>query len=293
MTTVQAILLAIIEGVTEFLPISSTGHMVIASSLMKMQSTPFLKLFTVAIQFGAILSVVVLYFRQFFRSYQFYLKLFVAFLPAAVLGLLLSDYIDAALENVTAISVALIIGGVFFLFVGKIFKRYNTTKAEEVSYITGFKIGVMQCLALFPGVSRSGATIIGGLAQKLTPQAAAEFSFFLAVPTMFAATGKKCLDFYKDFGLPSKDEMLLLLLGNAVAFVVAIIVIKGMIAFLSKKGFSLFGWYRIVLGAILLFVNFYVVELKFEKDGDQKIKQGIAVLIKPALAEKSSYSTHQ
>ena len=276
MTVVQAIILAIIEGITEFLPVSSTGHMVIASSLMKMQSTPFLKLYTVAVQFGAILSVVVLYFKQFFRTYQFYLKLMVAFIPSAIFGLLLSDYIDAALENVVGVSIALLVGGIFFLFVHKIFKAFEKQNTDDLDYKSGFKIGLFQCLALFPGVSRSGATIIGGLTQKLTPQAAAEFSFFLAVPTMFAATAKKCLDFFQDNGIPSTDEIKLLIVGNVVAFVVAMVAIKALIAFLNKKGFSLFGWYRIILGVVLLVVNFYVVELKFQKEEKKTVKQGVA-----------------
>ncbi|MFN5182110.1 MAG: undecaprenyl-diphosphate phosphatase [Bacteroidota bacterium] len=290
MTTFQAIILAIIEGVTEFLPISSTGHMVIASSLMKLDSTPFLKLFTVAVQFGAILSVVVLYFKKFFRTYRFYLKLFVAFIPSAILGLLLSDYIDKALENVVGVSIALIVGGVFFLFVGKIFKNYKVSNSDDIGYFTGLKIGMMQCLALFPGVSRSGATIIGGLAQKCTPQAAAEFSFFLAVPTMFAATAKKCLDFYQDYGLPTTNEISLLLIGNAVAFVVAIIAIKGMIAFLNSKGFQIFGWYRIILGSMLLVINFYFFELKFEEQEKKPLKEGVAKSTANELPKRKNIS---
>ena len=293
MSNFQAIILAIIEGITEFLPVSSTGHMVIASSLMKMQSTPFLKLFTVAIQLGAILSVVVLYFKRFFRSYQFYFKLFVAFNPSAIFGFLLSEYIDKALENIVGVSVALILGGVFFLFVGKIFRNYEIDNTDELSYSKGFNIGLMQCIALFPGVSRSGATIIGGLAQKLTPQAAAEFSFFLAVPTMFAATAKKCLDFYQDYGMPSKDEVSLLLLGNIIAFLVAIFAIKGMIAFLSKKGFSLFGWYRIALGTLLLIVNFFVMELKFESDEKKPVKEGLAQIKQVYKSSDNTYVSHQ
>lgn len=252
MTILQAVILAIIEGLTEFLPVSSTGHIVIGSAVMQMQSTPFLKLYTVAIQFGAILSVVVLYFRHFFRSVDFYFKLAVAFVPAGIAGYFLSDYLDKFLENVTGIAIALLAGGIFFLFVGKIFRNHHISKSENINYFTAFKIGVFQCLALFPGVSRSGATIIGGLSQKLTPQAAAEFSFFLAVPTMFAATAKKCLDFYKESGLPNGEEIKLLAIGNVVAFIVAMLAIKGFISFLGRKGFGLFGWYRIALGILLL-----------------------------------------
>jgi undecaprenyl-diphosphatase len=256
MTVFEAIVLAIIEGLTEFLPVSSTGHIVIGSAFMKMESTPFLKLYTVAIQFGAILSVVALYFKHFFRSLNFYYKLVVAFIPAGIAGLLLSDFIDQLLENVTGIAVALLLGGIFFLFVGKIFRRQEIQNSDEISYLTAFKIGAIQCLALFPGVSRSGATIIGGLSQRLTPQVAAEFSFFLAVPTMFAATAKKCWDFYKDNGMPSSEEFKLLAIGNIVAFVVGVLAIKAFITFLNKKGFGIFGWYRIILGVILLVLLF-------------------------------------
>ena len=198
MTWIEAIILGIVEGLTEFLPVSSTGHMIITSSLMGIQSNDFVKLFTVAIQFGTILSVVVLYFKRFFKSIQFYLKLLVAFIPAAIFGLLYSDAIDEMLENPQVVAISLVVGGIVLLFIDNIFKKNENDDADNVKYPSAFVIGMFQCLAMIPGVSRSAATIIGGMQQKLTRKAAAEFSFFLAVPTMFAATAKKMLDFYQD-----------------------------------------------------------------------------------------------
>jgi undecaprenyl-diphosphatase len=252
MTYLQALIIAIIEGLTEFIPVSSTGHMMIVSSMLGMEATPFIKLFTVAIQLGAILSVVVLYYKKFFRSISFYFKLLIAFIPSAVAGLLLGDQIDALLENVFGVAVALFLGGIIFLFVDKWFKQGVVKSDEEMTYLKALKVGAFQCLALFPGVSRSASTIIGGLSQKLTRQAAAEFSFFLAVPTMFAATAKKLLDFYKaGFELKS-EEINLLVFGNLVAFVVALIAIKTFIGLLNKYGFKVWGVYRIVVGGILI-----------------------------------------
>ena len=262
MNYLQAVILAIIEGITEFLPVSSTGHMILASSVMGIQSDNFVKMFTVAIQFGTILSVVVLYFKRFFQSVHFYLKLFVAFIPAAIAGLLLGDYIDAALENPIGVALALLLGGIVLLFVDNWFNNANIDNADEVSYPTAFKIGLAQCVALFPGVSRSAATIIGGMSQKLTRKAAAEFSFFLAVPTMFAATGKKLFDYFKDTeAMPTSHEVSLLVVGNVVGFLVALVAIKTFINFLSKNGFKLFGIYRIILGALILILYYSGVEL--------------------------------
>ena len=252
MSYFQAFLIAIIEGLTEFLPISSTGHMMITTALLGMEVTPFVKLFTIAIQLGAILSVVVLYFKSFFRSVNFYLKLVVAFIPSAIAGLLLGDWIDAQLENVFGVAIALFVGGLFLLFVDKWFKNPAVNSNDDVSYLKALKIGAFQCIALFPGVSRSGATIIGGMSQKLTRQVAAEFSFFLAVPTMFAATAKKLLDFYKDGIAINSEEIKLLLFGNVVAFIVAVLAIKFFIGVLNKHGFKFFGVYRIIVGGILI-----------------------------------------
>jgi len=248
----QAIILAIIEGLTEFLPVSSTGHMIIGSSFMGIASDPFVKLFTVAIQLGAILSVVVLYFKRFFKSINFYIKLVVAFIPAAVFGLLLSKKIDELLESPMAVGISLLIGGIILLFVDKWFDKPAINEEEEISYLTALKIGFFQCIAMIPGVSRSGATIVGGMTQKLSRKVAAEFSFFLAVPTMFAATAKKLLDFYQDGHTITKEQTNLLIIGNVVAFVVALLAIKSFIGYLNKHGFKMFGWYRIVAGLIII-----------------------------------------
>ena len=263
MTVFQALVLAIIEGLTEFLPVSSTGHMIIASSFMGIGSDEFTKIFTINIQFGTILSVVVLYYKRFFKSIQFYILLFVAFIPAAIFGLLLGDFIDSLLENVVVVAIMLILGGIFFLFVDRLFKPNTNTESEtdqvsKLSYKQSFFIGCFQCVALVPGVSRAAATIIGGLTQGLDKKNAAEFSFFLAVPTMFAASSYKLL---KDYTFINADNIGLLLLGNLVGFIVAIIAIKGFIKFVSQKGFAIFGYYRIVLGVLVLALYFMGVNL--------------------------------
>lgn len=258
MTIVEAIVLAVIEGLTEFLPVSSTGHMIIGSSMMGIADDPFVKMFTVAIQFGAILSVVVLYYRRFFQSLDFYFKLFAAFLPAAVFGFLLMDYIDMLLENVIVVAVMLVLGGIVLLFVDKWFKSDGR---EDVDYPKAFKIGLFQVIAMIPGVSRSAATIIGGLSQKLTKKAAAEFSFFLAVPTMFAATGYKMFKYYLDEGFKSEDFDVLII-GNIVAFIVAMLAIKSFVSYVTRHGFKVFGYYRIVIGLVILALYFMGYDLK-------------------------------
>ncbi|HRO75105.1 MAG TPA: undecaprenyl-diphosphate phosphatase [Crocinitomicaceae bacterium] len=252
MSYLHAIILAIIEGLTEFLPVSSTGHMIIGSSLMGIAEDDFTKLFTIVIQLGAILSVVVIYFKRFFQSVNFYLKLFVAFLPAAVFGVLLSDRIDALLESPTTVAISLVLGGIILLFVDKWFKNPTVTEEKNISFMTALKIGFFQCIAMIPGVSRSAATIVGGMSQKLTRSAAAEFSFFLAVPTMLGATAKKTLDFLKEGNSFTSEQVNLLIVGNIVAFIVAFIAIKGFINFVSKNGFKVFGIYRIVVGLAIL-----------------------------------------
>ncbi|HCM77558.1 MAG TPA: UDP-diphosphatase [Cytophagales bacterium] len=261
MSVLQAIILAIVEGLTEFLPVSSTGHMIITSSLMGIADDSFTKTFTIAIQFGAILSVVVLYWKRFFVTLSFYYKLLVAFIPAAVMGLLFNDYIDALLERVEVVAVTLILGGVLFLFIDKIFKETGEKGKDGVSYPNAFKIGLFQTIAMIPGVSRSAATIIGGLTQGLNKKAAAEFSFFLAVPTMFAATAYKLLKFYQEGNSFGTNEVVLLLVGNVVAFIVAMIAIKSFITFLTKHGFKWFGYYRIILGLLILILFLFGVEL--------------------------------
>ncbi|SKB85542.1 undecaprenyl-diphosphate phosphatase [Dyadobacter psychrophilus] len=243
----QAIILAIVEGITEFLPVSSTGHMIIASSFMGISHLEFTKMFTVNIQFGAILSVLVLYWKRFFQSTDFYFKLFVAFLPAAVIGFLLNDFIDAMLENVIVVAVSLLVGGIILIFIDRI--ANDNTRDREISYFDALKIGFFQCIAMIPGVSRSASTIIGGMLQGLSRKQAAEFSFFLAVPTMAAAGGYKLL---KTYDTIQAEDIKVLLIGNLVAFVVAMLAIKFFITFLTKYGFKVFGYYRIILGLILL-----------------------------------------
>ncbi len=250
MTILEAIIIAIVEGLTEFLPISSTGHMIIAQALLGVENSDFVKAFVINIQFGAILSVVVLYWKRFFQSINFYFKLFVAFIPAAILGLLLSDYIDEMLESVLTVAIMLLIGGVILIFIDQ---WLNPKKEVEITYPKAFKIGLFQCIAMIPGVSRSAASIIGGMAQGLTRKQAAEFSFFLAVPTMFGASAYKL---YKSYKIAPEifqgDNLTTLFIGNAVAFVVAMLAIKFFISFLTKNGFKAFGWYRVVIGAVLI-----------------------------------------
>lgn len=258
MDTLQAIVLAIIEGLTEFLPISSTGHMIIASSFFGIAGDDFTKLFTIVIQLGTIMSVVVLYFKRFFQSVDFYYKLFIAFLPAVFLGLLLSDFIDGLLENPITVAVSLIIGGFILL---KVDDWFGDGEETEISYLTALKIGFFQCLAMIPGVSRSGASIVGGMTQKLSRKVAAEFSFFLAIPTMLGATVKKSYDYYEAGFQLSSEQINFLIIGNVVGFIVALIAIKSFITYLSKHGFKIFGYYRIIAGIAILLIHFFVQEL--------------------------------
>lgn len=231
MNIIHVIVLAIIEGITDFLPISSTGHMIIGSSLMGIADDPFVKLFTIAIQFGAILSVVVLYYKRFFQSFNFYVKLFIAFIPAVIFGLLFSKKIDALLESALTVGITLFVGGIILLFVDKWFNKPTVNQEKNIDNLTALKIGFFQCIAMIPGTSRSAATIVGGMSQKLSRTAAAEFSFFLAVPTMFAATCKKMYDFYKEGHVFTGDEIKLLAIGNVIAFIVAMLAIKTFITF--------------------------------------------------------------
>jgi undecaprenyl-diphosphatase len=260
MTLLEVIIIAIVEGLTEFLPVSSTGHMIIAEHLLGIEPNDFNKALIINIQFGAILSVVVLYFKRFFQSINFYFKLLAAFIPAAVIGFLMDDYIDAMLGSVMTVAVSLLVGGIVLIFIDK----YLNPKVEkEVTYPKAFTIGLFQCIAMIPGVSRSASTIIGGMTQGLTRKQAAEFSFFLAVPTMFAASAYKLYKGYdKVPGLFEGNNLFLLLVGNAVAFVVAMLAIKFFIAFLTKHGFRVFGWYRIVLGIVLITLILSGVDLQ-------------------------------
>jgi undecaprenyl-diphosphatase len=256
MDYIQATVLAIIEGITEFLPISSTGHMIIASSFFGIAHDDFTKLFTVVIQLGAILSVVVLYFKRFFQTLDF------SFIPAVVFGLLFSKKIDALLENPITVAVSLVLGGIILLKVDDWFApKEDAQETTVISYATALKIGLFQCLAMIPGVSRSGASIVGGMSQKLSRTTAAEFSFFLAVPTMLGATVKKCYDYYKDGYVLTHDQVNFLILGNIVAFIVALLAIKSFIGYLTKHGFKMFGYYRIIAGLAILLIHFMVMKL--------------------------------
>ncbi len=276
MNALETIIIAIVEGLTEFLPVSSTGHMIIAQSLLGVESTPFVKAFTVIIQFGAILSVICLYWKKFFyptaeRSgvsywkamYDFYARLVVGVLPAVVLGLAFNDFIESNLGNVTLVAVMLIIGGVFMLFCDRIFNKGS--EDTKLTYKRAFTVGLIQCISMIPGVSRSMATIVGGMSQRLTRKAAAEFSFFLAVPTMFGAT---CLETYKLIShgdgslLTQGNNLEMLLLGSVVAFIVAILAIKFFISYVTKYGFAAFGWYRIIVGLIIIACALCGIELK-------------------------------
>ena len=254
MTTVQNIIISIVEGLTEFLPVSSTGHMIITEKLLNITEDDFSKVFTVAIQLGAILAVVVLYWKKFldFKNWQFYAKIAAGVVPALILGFLFSKRIDALLESSTTVAVSLLVGGIILIFIDKAFKNPTVDKEEDISFFKAIMIGVWQCIAMIPGISRSAASIIGGMQQKLTRNAAAEFSFFLAVPTMLAATGYKLLKYYKDYGGFSSSEIKQLAIGNVVAFIVALLAIKFFIGFLKKHGFKVWGYYRIIVGIVLL-----------------------------------------
>lgn len=258
MTYLQALILAVIEGITEFLPVSSTGHMIIASTFMGINGNTLVKNFEIIIQLGAILSVVVLYWRNFFTSFKFYLKLAFAFLPTAVAGALLGSYIDSLLTNIWVVIIALLVGGIILVFVDTWFHHANEEKKQDVSWAQSFKIGCFQCIAMIPGVSRSAATIVGGMGLGLNRKTAAEFSFFLAVPTMLGATAKKLFDSYETV---QHHDIKILLFGSIIAFIVAMIAIKAFITFLNRHGFKWFGYYRIVIGVALAIIA-VIVKIK-------------------------------
>lgn len=272
----ETVIIAIVEGLTEFLPVSSTGHMIIAQSLLGVESTPFVKAFTVIIQFGAILSVICLYWKRFFypnaesqgKSYwrsmfDFYARLVVGVLPAVVLGLAFNDFIESNLGNVQLVAWMLIVGGIFMLFCDRIFNKGS--EDTKLTYKRAFMIGLIQCISMIPGVSRSMSTIVGGMSQRLTRKAAAEFSFFLAVPTMLGAT---CLEMFKmithgdDSILAQGNNLEMLIIGSVVAFIVAILAIKFFINYVTKYGFAAFGWYRIIVGLVIIICALCGVELK-------------------------------
>jgi undecaprenyl-diphosphatase len=262
MDVFQAIILAVIEGVTEYLPISSTGHMIFASSYFGIQNDDFVKLFQVSIQFGAILAVVFLYWKKFFdfSKLNFYIKLACAVIPALVLGKLFDDKIEAVLGDPIPIAIVLIAGGIVLLFIDSRFQNPTVAVEEDITIKKAVTIGFWQCLAMMPGTSRSAASIIGGMQQGLTRQAAAEFSFFLAVPTMMAVTLYSVfLKTYEtthlkgyELLLQSKDNIKLFLIGNVIAFIVAVLAIKFFIGIIKKYGFKPWGYYRIIMGIFLV-----------------------------------------
>jgi Uncharacterized bacitracin resistance protein len=261
MDIIQSIIIGIVEGLTEFLPISSTGHMIIAEKLLGVKENDFTTLFTVAIQLGAILSVVVLYWKKFFgpttngsNRWRFYAKLIVAVVPALFFGYLFSSKIDALLESTTTVVITMLLGGIVLILVDNYFKKPTVHTEQAITFPKAFFIGLWQVVAMIPGVSRSAASIIGGMQQKLTRNLAAEFSFFLAVPTMLAATGYKVLKTYKTNPqvLSDKHNLMILGVGNLVAFIVAMLAIRFFIGYLQKHGFRIFGYYRIIVGIILL-----------------------------------------
>jgi undecaprenyl-diphosphatase len=271
MTWLQTIILGVVEGITEFLPISSTGHMIIASAFMGISEDSFTKLFEVCIQFGAILSVVVLYRKQFFdfKRLRFYLKLMVAFIPAAVFGALFSKKIDAMLESSLTVGMSFLVGGIVLLFIDKMFEYTEIENIEEVGYPKALLIGCFQVIAMIPGVSRSAATIVGGLQQNLTRKFAAEFSFFLAVPTMAAATAKKLWDFHKAGLTFTNDQLPMLAVGNVIAFVVALIAIRTFIGYVQKHSFRAFGVYRILAGIMVISLIYAGILKRNDKPQDE------------------------
>jgi undecaprenyl-diphosphatase len=286
MTTIEAIILAIVEGITEYLPISSTGHMIIAQGLLQMESSSFTKVFLVNIQFGAILAVLVLYYKRFinFKSTDFYVKLLVAFIPAAVLGFLLNKKIDAMLESVPTVAISLIVGGVIIIICDKVFRHQIQEETEpeketktyidqfgierikemeptvQLSYLQALKVGFFQVIAMIPGVSRSASTIIGGLTQKLTMRQAAEFSFFVGVPTITAAAAYKTLKGIEDI---NGSNIQYLIIGNIISFVVAMIAVKYFVTYISRHGMKVFGYYRILVGLAIL-AALYIFHMPLE-----------------------------
>jgi len=256
MSLLHTIILAIVEGLTEFLPISSTGHMALVSALMGIEKNAFTTLFIENIQFGTILSVLVLYWRKFldFKKLQLYIKLLIAFIPAAVFGLLLKKHIDQLIGTPIFIACTMFFGGIVLIFVDNWFKNPKIESDEKITNKNALFIGLFQVLAvILPGISRSAATIIGGMQQKLTRKAAAEFSFFLAMPTLAGAFAKSLWDTYKDTPeLLTKHNISILALGNVIGFLVAIVAIKAFISYLTKHGFRFFGYYRVVMGLIII-----------------------------------------
>lgn len=262
MTLLQAILLAIVEGLTEFIPVSSTGHMILCAWLTGTEPTAFMKFYTIAIQFGAICSVLIIYPKYFFRSIQIYPALIVGLIPSILVGVLLSKTIDRLLESVITVAIALILGGIILLFLDRIFASPRYDSLEKLNWKDAFRIGAFQCLAMIPGVSRSAATIAGGMSIGFHRIPAAEFSFLLAVPTIAAATLKKMYDFFQGGYHFQSGEIPLLIIGNIISFIVAFLSIRFMIGYLGRHGFQVFGWYRILIGGCILFAYAMGVSLQ-------------------------------
>lgn len=253
MTFWENLWMAIVEGLTEYLPVSSTGHLIMASEVLKLKNT---ENYIIAIQFGAILAVLVTYYKRFlnFKSFHFYLKLLAGFIPAAILGFLLDDYLEALLQKPMVVGVVLVVVGVFLLKIDKIFPG-GERKIEDLSYMECAIIGLFQCIAMIPGVSRSAASITGGLFSKLSKVEATEFSFFLAVPTLSAAAGYKVLKHYKEISAAGMQDILI---GNLISFFVALLAIRFFINMVKNRGFAFFGWYRIAIG--LAFIGYLVLQ---------------------------------
>jgi undecaprenyl-diphosphatase len=251
MTIIQAIIIAIVEGITEFLPVSSTGHMILASSLLGIDNDSFLKTFEISIQLGAILAIVFMYARRFLKSFEIYKKLIAAFIPTAVIGFIAYGFIKHYLFNPVIVSVTLILGGVILILINKrmvgAISEYK--EVEDISLKNSFFIGLIQCISMIPGVSRAAATIVGGTYNGFNKKQAMEFSFLLAVPTMCAATG---LDILKTDVVFDQHKIILLIVGMVTAFVVAWLAVKAFVAFVEKRGFAFFGWYRIGIGILYL-----------------------------------------
>lgn len=251
MTIFEAIIVAIVEGITEFLPVSSTGHMILTSASLGIENDEFLKSFEISIQLGAILAIALMYIQRFFKGIDIYIKLIIAFLPTAIIGFLCYGFIKQYLFSPLVVSISLIIGGVILIFVDKKVKHNKSiyTDLEGISYKHSFFIGLVQCISMIPGVSRAGATIVGGVFNGLNRKQATEFSFLLAVPTMFAATA---YDMMKTPLAFNTTQIYLLLVGMFVAFVSAWITVKLFLIAVQKYGFESFGWYRIAVGLVFM-----------------------------------------
>lgn len=255
MNLIQSLILAIIEGLTEFLPVSSTGHMILASAIMKINNEEFVKTFEIAIQLGAIMAIVLMYYKRFLQGIEIYLKLAVAFLPTALIGFVAYDFIKTVLFNPLIVAASLITGGIIIIIIDKSVtqRESKTVNLENISYKNAFWIGLVQCLSMIPGVSRAAATIYGGVFNGLDKKQATEFSFLLAVPVMFAATGYDLLKTPVEF---SGFDLVLLSTGLITAFLSAWIAVKIFLKIVERYGFKYFGYYRIIIGLIFLYIIF-------------------------------------